>query len=52
MNSSIEDNEESFAALFEDSFVEFKPMEPGQLLETVIVSISGHSIVIQISVKI
>ena len=44
-------NENNFAALFENSLFEMKSMEPGQLIETEIVSISGDCIFLQLSGK-
>ncbi len=49
-NNSVE-KEDNFATLFEHSFSEFKSMEPGQLIETEIVSISGDYIFLQLSGK-
>ncbi len=46
-----EENEESFADLFEKSFTKMDSLEPGQLLETTIVSISGECIFLQLSGK-
>jgi small subunit ribosomal protein S1 len=43
--------EEDFAALFEDSYSAMESMEPGQAIETDIVSISGDSIFLQLSGK-
>ncbi|MBF9016008.1 MULTISPECIES: 30S ribosomal protein S1 [unclassified Oceanispirochaeta] len=43
--------EEDFAALFEDSYSAIESMEPGQAIETDIVSISGDSIFLQLSGK-
>ena len=47
--SITENNEEDFASLFEDSFSDIKKMEPGQMIETEIVSISGGSVFLQLS---
>ncbi len=46
-----EENEESFAELFEKSFTKMDSLEPGQLVETTIVSISGECIFLQLSGK-
>lgn len=46
-----DNNDDNFAALFEDSYSEIKAMEPGQLIETEIFSISGDSIFLQLSGK-
>lgn len=43
--------EEDFAALFEGSYTAMESMEPGQAIETDIVSISGDSIFLQLSGK-
>lgn len=48
-NSDI--NDENFATLFENSFIETNKLEPGQLIETTIVSISGDTIFLQLSGK-
>lgn len=50
-NNKPEENEESFAALFENSLTEMKSYEPGQLVETEIISISGECIFLQLSGK-
>jgi small subunit ribosomal protein S1 len=44
-------SEDSFAALFENSYTEMEKLEPGQQIETEIVSISGDSIFLQLSGK-
>jgi small subunit ribosomal protein S1 len=44
-------NEEDFAAMFEDSISKMESMAPGQLIETTIVSISGGYIFLQLSGK-
>jgi small subunit ribosomal protein S1 len=44
-------NEESFEALFEESYTKMDAMEPGQQIQTEIVSISGGSIFIQLGGK-
>ena len=49
--STTENKEEDFASLFEDSFSEIQKMEPGQMVETEIVSISGGSVFLQLSGK-
>ncbi|QEN08139.1 S1 RNA-binding domain-containing protein [Oceanispirochaeta crateris] len=49
--STPDNNEESFAALFEDSFSDIQKMEPGQVIETEIISISGGYIFLQLSGK-
>jgi len=49
--NNSEENEESFAALFENSLSEMSSLEPGQLIETTIVSISGGCIFLQLSGK-
>ncbi|MCK5735513.1 MAG: S1 RNA-binding domain-containing protein, partial [Spirochaetaceae bacterium] len=46
-----EESENSFADLFEQSFSEFESLEPGQSIETTIVSISGENIFLQLSGK-
>lgn len=46
-----EENEENFAAMFEDSITKMDSMEPGQLVETTIVSISGGYIFLHLSGK-
>jgi len=46
-----EEKEDNFASLFENSFSEMKSLEPGQLIETEIVSISGDHIFLQLSGK-
>lgn len=51
INNNSEENEDNFAALFESSLTDMKPMEPGQLVETEIVSISGDCIFLQLSGK-
>ncbi len=49
--NNIEENNEDFAALFEESYVEINSLEPGQLIESTIVSISGDCIFLQLSGK-
>jgi small subunit ribosomal protein S1 len=49
--NNSEEQEENFATLFENSFTEIKLMEPGEILETEIVSISGDCIFLQLSGK-
>lgn len=49
--NNSEENEDDFAALFENSLSDMKPMAPGQLVETEIVSISGDCIFLQLSGK-
>ncbi len=49
-NNSVE-NEDDFATLFENSFSKVNKMEPGQSIETEIVSISGDTIFLQLSGK-
>ena len=44
-------NEKSFAELFEQSSSDFESLEPGQAIETTIVSISGENIFLQLSGK-
>ncbi|MGC9312875.1 MAG: 30S ribosomal protein S1 [Sediminispirochaetaceae bacterium] len=44
-------HEDNFAALYEQSLSEMGPLEPGQLIETTIVSISGDCIFLQLSGK-
>jgi small subunit ribosomal protein S1 len=44
-------NEKSFAELFEQSSSDFESLEPGQSIETTIVSISGENIFLQLSGK-
>ncbi|MDT8299751.1 MAG: S1 RNA-binding domain-containing protein, partial [Spirochaetaceae bacterium] len=51
MNNSIETNEDDFAALYENSFSDFESMEPGQSIETEIVSIAGDCIFLQLGGK-
>jgi len=46
-----ENNGDNFAELFEDSYSEIEKMEPGQLIETEIFSISDDSIFLQLSGK-
>ena len=50
-NNKFEENEDSFATLFENSFSEVDSLEPGQSIETEIVSISGDCIFLQLSGK-
>jgi len=47
----LNENEDDFATLFEQSYIEESSMEPGQSIETTIVSISGDSIFLQLSGK-
>lgn len=49
--NNTEENNEDFAALFEESYVEINSLEPGQLIESTIVSISGDCIFLQLSGK-
>jgi small subunit ribosomal protein S1 len=49
--NNSEENEDNFATLFEHSFSEMNSLEPGQLIETTIVSISGDCIFLQLSGK-
>ncbi len=49
-NNSVK-NEDNFATLFENSFTGINSLEPGQLIETTIVSISGDTIFLQLSGK-
>jgi len=51
MNNNSEEKEENFADLFEQSFVKMSSFEPGQLIETSVVSISGDCIFLQLSGK-
>ena len=51
MNKSIETNEDDFADLYENSFTDFESMEPGQSIETEIVSITGDCIFLQLGGK-
>ncbi len=51
MDNNAKNNEESFADLFENSFIETNTLEPGQLIETTIVSIAGDTIFLQLSGK-
>ncbi|MDY7029997.1 MAG: S1 RNA-binding domain-containing protein, partial [Spirochaetota bacterium] len=44
-------HEDNFAALYEQSLSEMGPLEPGQLIETTIVSISDDCIFLQLSGK-
>lgn len=48
---NFEENEESFADLFENSISGMESLEPGQLIETEIVTISGNTIFLQLSGK-
>jgi len=45
------DNKDDFASLFENSISEMDSLEPGQQIETTIVSISGESIFLELSGK-
>ena len=47
----MSDNEENFEALFEESYTKKDALEPGQQIETEIVSISGESIFLQLGGK-
>lgn len=47
----IEEQEEDFATLFEESYTKFNALEPGQLIKTTIVSISSECIFLQLSGK-
>ena len=47
----IDNNEENFADLLENSISQINSLEPGQLIETKIVSISGNCIFLQLSGK-
>lgn len=49
--NNAEENNEDFAALFEESYVEIDSLEPGQQIESTIVSISGDCIFLQLSGK-
>jgi len=49
--NSFDEKDNDFAALFEDSYSEMNSMEPGQSVETEIVSISGDTIFLQLSGK-
>jgi len=49
--NNIDEKDNDFAALFEDSYTEMNSMEPGQSVETEIVSISGDTIFLQLSGK-
>lgn len=51
MNNNIEENEENFADLLENSISGINRFEPGQLIEADIVSISGDCIFLQLSGK-
>jgi len=52
MNTNEPDNnEENFAAMFEDSYSKIDSMVPGQQIETIIVSISSGIIFLQLSGK-
>jgi len=48
---NTEENEENFASLYEHSISEMDSLEPGQLIETTIVSISGDCIFLHLSGK-
>jgi small subunit ribosomal protein S1 len=50
-NNKFDESEEDFASLFEQSYTETKAMEPGQLVETEVVSISGDTVFLQLSGK-
>ncbi len=50
-NSSSDNSEDDFASLFENSISEFESLEPGQSIETEIVTISGDCIFLQLSGK-
>ncbi len=49
--NDFEEKEENFADLFENSIAEIDSFEPGQQVETEIVSISGNTIFLQLSGK-
>jgi small subunit ribosomal protein S1 len=49
--SDSENNNESFAELYENSFTEMQSLEPGQSITTEIVSISGDCIFLKLSGK-
>lgn len=48
---NLEENKEDFASLFENSISEMDSLEPGQQLETTIVSIAGDSIFLELCGK-
>ena len=48
---NLEEHNEDFATLFENSISEMDSLEPGQQIETTIVSISGDSIFLELSGK-
>jgi small subunit ribosomal protein S1 len=50
-NNNVEENEENFADLLENSISGINKFEPGQLIEADIVSISGDCIFLQLSGK-
>ncbi|MDC7240945.1 MAG: 30S ribosomal protein S1 [Spirochaetales bacterium] len=50
-DEKLQGNEEDFASLFENSISGMDSMEPGQMIETEIVTISGDSIFLQLSGK-
>lgn len=50
-NSKLDENEDNFAALFEDSYSEINSLKPGQLVETEIISISGEWIFLKLNGK-
>lgn len=49
--NNSEEKEESFADLFENSFSPIESYEPGQMVETIIVSISKDSVFLELSGK-
>lgn len=51
MNNTTKDSDNSFATLFESSFSKMNSLQPGQLVETTIVSISGDCIFLELSGK-
>ncbi|MDA3812185.1 MAG: S1 RNA-binding domain-containing protein [Spirochaetaceae bacterium] len=51
MSNNFEENEEDFATLLENSFTEMKSLEPGQIIEAEIVSISGGCVFLQLDGK-
>ena len=48
---NLDENKEDFATLFENSISDMDSLEPGQQIETTIVSISGDSIFLELSGK-
>ncbi len=51
MDKDNQENKEEFASLYENSFSKMGSLEPGQQIETRIVSISGDSIFLELSGK-